>query len=100
MTGFDRSRIEAAVAEILAAIGEDPSRAGLETTPGRVADAYEEFFAGLGKDPLAELGEPVPSKATTPKRCWCATSGSGRCASITCCRSSGWPMSPTCRAIG
>ena len=60
MTGFDRSRIEAAVAEILAAIGEDPSRPGLQTTPSRVADAYEEFFAGVGKDPLDELGEPVP----------------------------------------
>ncbi|MFF1634660.1 GTP cyclohydrolase I FolE [Leifsonia sp. NPDC058248] len=60
MTGFDRSRIEAAVAEILAAIGEDPSRPGLATTPSRVADAYEEFFAGVGKDPFDELGEPVP----------------------------------------
>jgi GTP cyclohydrolase I len=60
MTGFDRPRIEAAVAEILAAIGEDPSRPGLETTPSRVADAYEEFFAGVGKDPAAELGDPVP----------------------------------------
>ncbi|MEO7016804.1 MAG: GTP cyclohydrolase I, partial [Leifsonia sp.] len=60
MTGFDRPRIEAAVAEILAAIGEDPSRAGLETTPRRVADAYEEFFAGVGKDALSDLGAPVP----------------------------------------
>jgi GTP cyclohydrolase I len=60
MTGFDRPRIEAAVAEILAAIGEDPSRPGLETTPSRVADAYEEFFAGVGRDPMSELGDPVP----------------------------------------
>lgn len=60
MTGFDRERIEAAVAEILAAIGEDPSRAGLDKTPSRVADAYAEFFAGVGKDAAAELGEPVP----------------------------------------
>ncbi len=60
MTGFDRPRIEAAVAEILAAIGEDPARPGLETTPRRVADAYEEFFAGVGKDPFDDLGEPVP----------------------------------------
>ncbi len=60
MTGIDRPRIEAAVAEILAAIGEDPSRPGLLSTPSRVADAYEEFFAGLGQDPAEELGEGVP----------------------------------------
>ncbi len=60
MTGFDRPRIEAAVAEILAAIGEDPSRAGLVSTPSRVADAYEEFFVGLGQNPLDQLGEGVP----------------------------------------
>lgn len=60
MTGFDRARIEAAVAEILAAIGEDPSRPGLGETPSRVADAYEEFFAGLGVDARSQLGEPVP----------------------------------------
>ncbi|MFF2052899.1 GTP cyclohydrolase I FolE [Leifsonia sp. NPDC058194] len=60
MTGFDRARIEAAVAEILAAIGEDPSRPGLVSTPSRVADAYAEFFSGLGVDAAAELGEPVP----------------------------------------
>jgi GTP cyclohydrolase I len=46
--GIDRPRIEAAVLEILAAIGEDPARAGLELTPSRVADAYAEFFSGLG----------------------------------------------------
>ncbi len=60
MTVFDRPRIEAAVAEILAAIGEDPSRPGLETTPSRVADAYAEFFAGVGVDAAGELGDPVP----------------------------------------
>jgi len=60
MTGFDRPRIEAAVAEILAAIGEDPSRPGLESTPSRVADAYAEFFAGLGRDAADDLGVPVP----------------------------------------
>jgi GTP cyclohydrolase I len=60
MTGIDRKRIEAAVAEILAAIGEDPSRAGLVSTPSRVADAYEEFFAGLGQNAADLLGEGVP----------------------------------------
>jgi GTP cyclohydrolase I len=67
MTGFDRPRIEAAVAEILAAIGEDPSRPGLLATPSRVADAYEEFFAGLAVDPAEQLGEGVPLEGHDPE---------------------------------
>jgi len=58
--GVDQPRIEAAVAEILAAIGEDPGRPGLTTTPQRVAAAYAEFFAGLGQDPLDHLRDTVP----------------------------------------
>jgi GTP cyclohydrolase I len=50
----DRPRIEAAVLELLAAIGEDVGRPGLESTPRRVADAYDEFFSGLTVD-AAEL---------------------------------------------
>jgi GTP cyclohydrolase I len=49
----DRPRIEAAVLEILAAIGDDPGRAGLASTPRRVAEAYAEFFAGVGVDASA-----------------------------------------------
>ena len=37
--------------EILLAIGEDPDRDGLKDTPGRVARAYAEQFAGLGQHP-------------------------------------------------
>jgi GTP cyclohydrolase I len=47
----DISRIEAAVREILAAIGEDPMREGLLDTPRRVALAYAEQFAGLRQRP-------------------------------------------------
>jgi GTP cyclohydrolase I len=54
---FDTARIEAAVLEILAAIGEDPSRSGLATTPQRIAQSYEEFFAGLTEDPLEYLAD-------------------------------------------
>jgi GTP cyclohydrolase IA len=43
----DRPRIEAAVREILVAIGEDPDRDGLQRTPYRVAKMYEEIFSGL-----------------------------------------------------
>ncbi|MFD3443781.1 GTP cyclohydrolase I [Microbacteriaceae bacterium 4G12] len=60
MTGVDSARIEAAVAELLLAIGEDPSRPGLETTPRRFAEAYGEFFSGVGADPLVHLAEPIP----------------------------------------
>jgi GTP cyclohydrolase I len=47
----DLARIEAAVTEILYAIGEDPLREGLRATPARVARAYAELFAGLRVDP-------------------------------------------------
>ena len=42
--------MEGAVRELLAGIGEDPDREGLQRTPGRVARAYAEAFAGLQAD--------------------------------------------------
>ncbi len=48
---FDRERAEAAVRELLLAIGEDPEREGLVETPRRVAKAYQEMMAGLYEDP-------------------------------------------------
>ncbi len=56
----DRERIARAVVEILAAVGEDPSRASLSETPSRVGDAYEELFAGVGIDPQSLLTETMP----------------------------------------
>ena len=44
---MDKLRIEMAVREILLAIGENPDREGLKETPRRVANMYEEIFAGL-----------------------------------------------------
>ena len=52
----DHARIEAAVREILTAIGEDPDRDGLRDTPARVARAYAEVFSGLAQDPGQVLG--------------------------------------------
>lgn len=52
---IDLARIEAAVAEILAAIGEDPQRDGLLSTPARVARMYAEVMAGLHEDPARHL---------------------------------------------
>lgn len=51
----DLDRIAAAVSEILAAIGEDPSRDGLKDTPKRVARMYAEVCGGLHQDPEAHL---------------------------------------------
>jgi GTP cyclohydrolase I len=51
----DKARIERAVREILEAIGEDPEREGLLRTPQRVAEMYEEVFAGLADDPADHL---------------------------------------------
>lgn len=49
--GVDRKRVEAAVRELLYAIGEDPDRDGLQRTPERVAAAYAEMFSGMFLDP-------------------------------------------------
>ena len=51
----DKARIEAAVRELLYAIGEDPGREGLIDTPRRIADAYGEVFSGLNENPLEIL---------------------------------------------
>jgi GTP cyclohydrolase I len=51
MSEVDQVRAEAAVRELLIAIGEDPDREGLRETPARVARAYAEIFAGLHTDP-------------------------------------------------
>ncbi|RYV49975.1 GTP cyclohydrolase I FolE [Pengzhenrongella frigida] len=53
---YDAARVEAAVRELLIAVGEDPEREGLLETPSRVARAYAEVFAGLRQDPADVLG--------------------------------------------
>ena len=54
-SSVDYGRIESAVREILAAVGEDPDREGLRETPARVARMYAELFSGLHDDPAAHL---------------------------------------------
>ncbi|WP_440710233.1 GTP cyclohydrolase I [Herbiconiux sp. YIM B11900] len=61
MSSVDRDRIEAAVSEILAAIGEDPARAGLQETPRRVAELFAELYGGVGEDPADALGQAFPA---------------------------------------
>ncbi|RJP81331.1 MAG: GTP cyclohydrolase I FolE [Candidatus Zixiibacteriota bacterium] len=52
---FDRERIKTAVRELLLAIGEDPDREGLERTPERVAETFQEIFAGVGVEVEPEI---------------------------------------------
>jgi GTP cyclohydrolase IA len=54
-TAVDLPRIERAVREILLAVGEDPDREGLRSTPARVARMYHELFSGLHDDPRQHL---------------------------------------------
>ena len=54
-SSVDRDAIESAIRSVLEAIGEDVDRQGLKGTPERVAEMFEEIFAGLHRDPVAEL---------------------------------------------
>lgn len=58
----DHARIEAAVREILFAVGEDPDREGLQETPARVARMYAEIFSGLHSDAAAVLRKTFTQK--------------------------------------
>jgi GTP cyclohydrolase I len=53
--GVDLPRLQRAVREILAAVGEDPDREGLRETPARVARMYAELFSGLRQNPRVHL---------------------------------------------
>ena len=44
---FDHERAQAAIRELLIAVGEDPDREGLRDTPARVARAYAELLSGM-----------------------------------------------------
>lgn len=48
---------EAAVRTLLAWAGDDPGRAALIDTPGRVARAYREYFRGYDEDPCETLSK-------------------------------------------
>jgi GTP cyclohydrolase I len=63
---MDSKRVAAAVRELLAAIGENPDREALSATPEKVAQAYAEFFRGVGQDPLAPLSEGMTSDQRDP----------------------------------
>jgi GTP cyclohydrolase I len=54
---FDSERVKAAVTELLSAIGEDPTRSELAATPEKVAQAYAEFYKGIGVDETLVLSD-------------------------------------------
>ncbi len=62
--GIDLRAVESAVVMLLHAIGEDPAREGLEETPGRVARAYQEIFAGMREDPSQHLEKQFVAQST------------------------------------
>ncbi len=57
--GIDQAKISAAVAEMLAAFGENVEREGLRNTPERVARMYVELLAGYRQDPMEILNEAI-----------------------------------------
>lgn len=57
-----RLRVEEAIAVFLAAVGEDPTRDGLQRTPYRVAKAWTEMLSGYESDPADILGVAFESE--------------------------------------
>jgi GTP cyclohydrolase IA len=51
MNDVERKKVEEGVRLILEGIGDDPEREGVQETPRRVAEMYEEIFSGVGVDP-------------------------------------------------
>jgi GTP cyclohydrolase I len=60
---FDRKKIARGVRLILEGVGEDPDREGLQRTPERMVEYFEEVLAGISQDPAVEL-----KKYTTSNR--------------------------------
>lgn len=56
---MDREKLESAVSSILEAIGEDPGRPELASTPARAAEMFEELFAGVSIDPHQYLADTL-----------------------------------------
>lgn len=59
---MDLKKIEKGVRLILEGIGEDPERPGLKETPERVAQMYQEIFAGL-ETPTEELLKSIEGES-------------------------------------
>jgi GTP cyclohydrolase I len=64
----DSQAISRAVRDILIAVGEDPSREGLGSTPDRVAELFTELYAGVGVDPVQVLRDAKPVASSESER--------------------------------
>ena len=58
-----QAEAELAVRTLIKWAGDDPDREGLVGTPERVVRAYQEFFAGYNKDPVALLAKTFEETA-------------------------------------
>lgn len=52
---IDKIKIVSAITDIIKAIGDNPDRESLVKTPERLANMYEEIFAGMNMDAREEL---------------------------------------------
>ncbi len=59
---MDEKRLADAIREILLAIGEDPQRPELRSTPDRAARMYRELFGGIDVDPGQYLARTLPDE--------------------------------------
>ena len=57
---IDDAKLRQAVAQLLEALGEDPSREGLADTPSRVASLFADLYRGVGTDPVTVLDNARP----------------------------------------
>jgi len=64
----DNAALERAIADILVAVGEDPTREGLSQTPARVAELFQELYSGVGVDPVSVLLTARPVETTEGER--------------------------------
>lgn len=55
----DHQRIEAAITDVLEAVGEDIYREGLQNTPQRVARMYDELLSGYRTDPQKMINDAI-----------------------------------------
>ena len=56
---IDKESIEKSVLQLLTAFGESPTRSGVERTPRRVAEMYEELLVGYRTDPVALVNDAL-----------------------------------------
>jgi GTP cyclohydrolase I len=56
---IDKDSIEKSVLQLLTAFGENPARSGLERTPRRVAEMYEELLVGYRTDPVTLVNDAL-----------------------------------------